>query len=311
MCLRDRSGLGHSPQEAGIVAANTAVRAIGIPAMPLWDDLLSRKVKMTFHEDNQAAIYVCKNGRNPTSRTLGRTHGVCVAWLHENFTNGHFDLIYEKTDAQAADIFTKGFTDQVKWEHACRNINHVDPAIFWASCPPARGDSPPPSEKPHDTKSGKRNNDKKAVENAHHKDAGGQNAQSDKAVKSGDKFVITEEDHQKLCQALGEAQWYPQSRKFVSGNGTCLGATFDVKGPRLGTMSYRCKELIVLVNDIIRRTIGDKLFYWGSLQVNEDSVSQVHADKLNKGLSLCILAGKFTGGALKMKDGSLKCVTPR
>ena len=102
-----QSCVSHSTQEAEIVAANVAVRVIGIPALPLWDLLMQKKVRLTFHEDNQAAIYVCQNGRNPTSRTLGRTHGVCVAWLHENFTNGHFDLIYEKTEAQAADIFTK------------------------------------------------------------------------------------------------------------------------------------------------------------------------------------------------------------
>jgi hypothetical protein len=134
-----QSCVSHSTQEAEIVAANTAVRAIGIPAMPLWDVLLSQKVRLTFHEDNQAAIYVCKNGRNPTSRTLGRTHGVCVAWLHENFANGHFDLIYEKTDAQAADIFTKGFTDIHKWEHACKNINHVVPKEWWSRAPAPRG----------------------------------------------------------------------------------------------------------------------------------------------------------------------------
>jgi hypothetical protein len=114
---------------------------IGIPALPLWDLILQKKTRLTFHEDNQAAIYVCQNGRNPTSRTLGRTQGVCVAWLHENFTNGHFDLIYEKTDAQAADIFTKGFTDVVKWKHACDNINHVVPADAWSGTPTAAGGS--------------------------------------------------------------------------------------------------------------------------------------------------------------------------
>ena len=75
-------------------------------------------------------------------------------------------------------------------------------------------------------------------------------------------------------------------------------------------MSYRTRSLIGEINDVIKRTIGDKLFYWGSLQINEDSVSQCHRDKLNEGLSLCILAGKFTGGAFKMKDGSISCSKP-
>jgi hypothetical protein len=80
-----------------------------------------------------------------------------------------------------------------------------------------------------------------------------------------------------------------------------------MKGPRLGSMSYRTKPLIMMINDIIKRVIGHKTFYWGSLQINEDSVSQCHTDKLNKGLSLCILAGDFKGGAFAMKDESIRC----
>jgi hypothetical protein len=44
------------------------------------------------------------------------------------------NLFYEKTDNMAADVFTKGFVDVVKWLHACRLINHVYPREFW---PPA------------------------------------------------------------------------------------------------------------------------------------------------------------------------------
>ena len=86
---------------------------------------------MQFHEDNQAAIRVCSTGRNPTMRHLGRTHGVQVSWLHERFLQGNLDLIYETIVGQAADIYTKGFTDPLKWRDACQKISIGCPDDLW------------------------------------------------------------------------------------------------------------------------------------------------------------------------------------
>ena len=57
--------VSHGTQEAAIVGAKLALRVIAIPPLPLWGTLLPQKVHLTFHEDNQAVIYVCKTGAIP------------------------------------------------------------------------------------------------------------------------------------------------------------------------------------------------------------------------------------------------------
>ena len=64
-------------------------------------------------------------------RHLTRTHKVDAAWLHERFVSEDYELRYEKSEAMAADIFTKAFNDKDKWAHACQLINVVDPKTFW------------------------------------------------------------------------------------------------------------------------------------------------------------------------------------
>eukprot|EP00974_Lingulodinium_polyedra_P061797 5964452-Lingulodinium_polyedra.AAC.1 len=63
-------------------------------------------------------------------RYLHRTHRISIVVLHE-ILNGHGNLD-KKVDIEhtpscdlAADIFTKGFTDKVKWNHAIRAIGIV------------------------------------------------------------------------------------------------------------------------------------------------------------------------------------------
>ena len=61
-------------------------------------------------------------------RYLHRTHGVSVAWLHEVFGDKkNLDLVYEASDSMCADIYTKAFTDKVKWGAVCGLINVVEP----------------------------------------------------------------------------------------------------------------------------------------------------------------------------------------
>ena len=91
---KKQSAVSHSTPESEIVAADFAVRTEGLPAIDLWSLLLGRELRVIFHEDNQAMIAVCKSGKNPTMRHLGRTHKVDVAWLHETFNSGHYELKY-------------------------------------------------------------------------------------------------------------------------------------------------------------------------------------------------------------------------
>ncbi len=59
-------------------------------------------------------------------RYLGRTHRVSVARMHEIFKMPDIHLIYESTHRQSADIYTKGFTEPLKWYAACLLVNVVD-----------------------------------------------------------------------------------------------------------------------------------------------------------------------------------------
>ena len=85
-------------------------------------------------------IRVAQTGKNPTMRHLGRTHGVSVKWIHQTFLSPQYVLLYEETNKQAADIFTKAFTDPAKWYHACRLIGviagtrSIDP-VGWLMLP--------------------------------------------------------------------------------------------------------------------------------------------------------------------------------
>ena len=76
-------------------------------------------------------IQVCRTGKNPTMRHMGRTHRVDVHWLHERFQEAWLHLFYEKSAWMRADIFTEGFDTPDKWGHALSLINYVDPKVFW------------------------------------------------------------------------------------------------------------------------------------------------------------------------------------
>ena len=60
--------MSHSTPEAEIVSVDTAVRAIGLLAMDIWDILSSEKANLCLYEDNQVRISVARSGRNPTMR---------------------------------------------------------------------------------------------------------------------------------------------------------------------------------------------------------------------------------------------------
>ena len=65
-------------------------------------------------------------------RYLHRTHRIYIATLHEIITgqvsDTKIDCEYTTAAEMAADIFTKGFTDKVKWGHATRSVGIIDAA---------------------------------------------------------------------------------------------------------------------------------------------------------------------------------------
>ena len=119
--------VSHSTPEAEIVAADTALRTLGIPALSLWKVLAKVFPQLLFHDDNQGMIRVVRSGRNPTMRHLECTHGISIASMHEHFQKDHFVLIYEITAKMAADIHTKGFRNPMAWKKACMLINLLEP----------------------------------------------------------------------------------------------------------------------------------------------------------------------------------------
>ena len=126
-----QSCVSHSTPEAEIVAADLAIRTEGLPALQLWDTVLERPTKLVFQEDNQATIQILKTQKNPTLRHLNRTHRVNVSWLCEVFRDlNEVGLKYCKTGEMAADIFTKAFTNPIKWNAALDliGITHTQPS---------------------------------------------------------------------------------------------------------------------------------------------------------------------------------------
>ena len=71
--------VSHSTPEAEIVAADVAMRAMGMPALKLLQRILKKSPNFVFYDDNKAMIGVVRSGRNPTMRHLERSHGVLLS----------------------------------------------------------------------------------------------------------------------------------------------------------------------------------------------------------------------------------------
>ena len=82
-------------------------------------------------EDNESCACIIRTGKIKNIAHVGRTHGVDLAFLTERLKAKDFEIGICPTRLQAADIFTKPFTDIKKWEHAMLCIGHVDPASVW------------------------------------------------------------------------------------------------------------------------------------------------------------------------------------
>ena len=89
------------------------------------------------------------------------------------------------------------------------------------------------------------------------------------------------------------------ARQAVRGQGMCLGYTFSRTGARLGSLTGNphYDQLAKILNgDLSELTRGG--FQWSSVQVNLNTISAEHSDSGNKGLSLIVSLGQFTGGEL-------------
>ena len=138
--------VSHSTPESEIVAADHALRTVGIPALDLWSILLERPdIVITFHEDDETANIAMRQGWSSTMRHMERTRGLCLRSLAENIRGKRFDLCYQRSALQSADIYTKAFADTVDWVRAQKLVSHLDPKLFWDGCTDSSM-SPTPSE---------------------------------------------------------------------------------------------------------------------------------------------------------------------
>mgnify|MGYP007060145185 CR=1 FL=1 len=118
-----RQGVGTRPEGA---AAHHGITYELIPETYIASYMFRPNIVCYFHEDNTALIRVVKTGRNPTMRHLTRVHGVDISSMHEKFAADTWHIHYEKSEKMAADIYTKAFTNKVKWDQVRTLINVLD-----------------------------------------------------------------------------------------------------------------------------------------------------------------------------------------
>ena len=132
--------VSHSTPEAEIIAADFALRTMGVPLVDLWTIVAGQEPRIMFHDDNQAMIAVIRSGKNPTMRHIERSHGTSIVWMHEMFLLSYIILIFDMTSKMAADIHTKAFRDPMAWKPACLLINVLEDAdipgdeVYGTSC---------------------------------------------------------------------------------------------------------------------------------------------------------------------------------
>jgi hypothetical protein len=102
-----------------------AIRAEGLPLLPLFDLVLARNCQLMVREDNEATIKMIRSGKFAAMRHVGRTHRVNLAWLHEVIDDEQVSMEYVATDQQAADIFTQTLCNSENGGRACSLINHI------------------------------------------------------------------------------------------------------------------------------------------------------------------------------------------
>ena len=126
-CSKKQTAVSHSTPEAEVVAADHVVRTEGLPLLDVVEALTGKPKTLLFEEDNETCVVVIKTGRSPALRHVGRTHGIDIGWLHERYAEKQITVNECHTDNMRADIFTKAFESDVKWERALKLIGHWYP----------------------------------------------------------------------------------------------------------------------------------------------------------------------------------------
>ena len=116
-----KTGAGNQPASAA-GGAELVPRLTGrLSGSDLFETTSSGSVpaELYFFEDNESTITVIEKGASAKLGHLTRTHLVNLHWMSEVVRSNIVHLGHIGTDDQARDIFTKAFTDPVKWSVLC------------------------------------------------------------------------------------------------------------------------------------------------------------------------------------------------
>jgi len=119
----------------------------------------------------------------------------------------------------------------------------------------------------------------------------------------GERFPMSRSHRSSVLAALQSVQWPVNARMGFGGYGTCLGATYSKGRALIGRLTGDYEQVVRQINQAISQALGSRVFYWGSLQINYNTVSHQHTDKNNVGYSVMFLTGDFRFGAFRMSDG--------
>ena len=125
-----KTGAGKGPVNAG-AGTKSASAAGGAEVNPRLTGRLagsdrfetpsldSDPAELYLFEDNEWTITVIEKGASAKLAHLTRTHRVNLHWMSEVVRSNNVHLGHIGTDDQAGDIFTKAFTDLIKWAILC------------------------------------------------------------------------------------------------------------------------------------------------------------------------------------------------
>ena len=120
-----QTSTSRSTTESEVVALAASLFSEALPALTYWETVLNRDVHLEIFEDNQATIRVVKKGYSAKLRHISRTHKIDISSIFEIIELDNIEIIYCKTDDQAADIFTKALAP-LKWPNALSLLGILD-----------------------------------------------------------------------------------------------------------------------------------------------------------------------------------------
>ena len=102
-----------------------------------------------------------------------------------------------------------------------------------------------------------------------------------------------------MASKLGLISWPPSARSYVSGRALCVGTISSSRGgASLWFGNEQLQRLIKDLNHILSSVIpvSEWNSTWTSLQINHNTVADWHKDEKNRGLSVILSVGSYSGG---------------